>query len=66
MNGGHGAISSLANLDHGIEIWLHKLNSIEIAEDGKTATVGGGTQAVTLIGALFQQGKQTGKLVDSS
>ncbi|KAL4912490.1 hypothetical protein BDW62DRAFT_216289 [Aspergillus aurantiobrunneus] len=59
VNSGHGAISTLSELDHGMEIWMHKLNAVKIAEDGKTATFGGGIKSVDLIGALFQQGKQT-------
>ncbi|KAL4787938.1 hypothetical protein BJX76DRAFT_345229 [Aspergillus varians] len=59
VNGGHGSISSLSNLDHGIEIWMHKLDFVEIAEDGESATFGGGIKSVDLIPALFKQGKQT-------
>ncbi|KAL4807630.1 hypothetical protein BDV18DRAFT_158846 [Aspergillus unguis] len=59
VNGGHGAISSLSNMQNGMEIWLHKLNAVQIAEDGKSATFGGGLKSVDLIGALWQHGKQT-------
>ncbi|KAL4988130.1 hypothetical protein BDW68DRAFT_187456 [Aspergillus falconensis] len=59
VNGGHGSISSLSTIDHGIEIWMHKLNSIQIAEDGKTVTVGGGIKSSELIPALFARGKYT-------
>ncbi|KAL4871076.1 hypothetical protein BDV12DRAFT_183971 [Aspergillus spectabilis] len=59
VNGGHGAISTLSNLQHGIQIWLQNLNFIRIAEDGQTATFGGGIKSGTLIPALFEQGKQT-------
>ncbi|KAL4975568.1 hypothetical protein BDW66DRAFT_151852 [Aspergillus desertorum] len=59
VNGGHGSISSLSNIDHGIEIWIHKLNSIQIAEDGKTVTVGGGIRSAELIPALFAHKKHT-------
>lgn len=50
-------------MDNGMEIWLHNLNFVDIADDGETATVGGGIQSVTLIGALWEHGKQTGKLM---
>ncbi|KAL5335387.1 hypothetical protein BJX70DRAFT_390676 [Aspergillus crustosus] len=59
VNGGHGAISTLSNMQHGIQIWLQNLNFISIAEDGETATFGGGIKSATLISALFEQGKQT-------
>ncbi|KAL4923493.1 uncharacterized protein BDV17DRAFT_285393 [Aspergillus undulatus] len=59
VNGGHGAISSLSNMDHGMQIWLHKLNSVVIAEDGQTATFGGGITSYELIRALYQEGKHT-------
>ncbi|KAL3431774.1 hypothetical protein BDV09DRAFT_188102 [Aspergillus tetrazonus] len=59
VNGGHGSISSLSSIDHGIQIWMHKLNFVQIAEDGKTVTVGGGIKSAELIPALFAQGKYT-------
>ncbi|KAL4813263.1 hypothetical protein BDW67DRAFT_177993 [Aspergillus spinulosporus] len=59
VNGGHGSISSLSKINHGIEIWMHKLNFVQIAEDGKTVTVGGGIKSADLIPALFEQGKHT-------
>ncbi|KAL4968363.1 uncharacterized protein BDV14DRAFT_153263 [Aspergillus stella-maris] len=59
VNGGHGAISSLAKMDHGMEIWLHKLNFTDIAEDGRTATFGGGITSYDLIRALYPEGKHT-------
>ncbi|KAL6232763.1 hypothetical protein BDW75DRAFT_232543 [Aspergillus navahoensis] len=59
VNGGHGSISSLSNIDHGIEIWMHKLNSIQIAENGKTVTVGGGIKSSELIPTLFEHKKFT-------
>ena len=61
VNGGHGAISSLAKMDHGMEIWLHKLNFTDIAEDGQTATFGGGITSYDLIRALYPEGKHTGE-----
>ncbi|RDW79275.1 putative FAD-dependent oxygenase [Aspergillus mulundensis] len=59
VNGGHGAISSLSRLHQGMEIWMHKLNSFEIAEDGQTVTLGGGIKSSELIPALFKYGKHT-------
>ncbi|KAL4878837.1 hypothetical protein BJY04DRAFT_208969 [Aspergillus karnatakaensis] len=59
VNGGHGAISSLAEMQHGIQIWLQNLNFVDIAEDGHTATFGGGIKSADLIPALYEHGKQT-------
>ncbi|KAI3332370.1 FAD-binding domain-containing protein [Xylariaceae sp. AK1471] len=59
VNGGHGAITTLGKLQNGIEIWLHRLSSVEIAVDGRTAKIGGGTLTKTITDALWAQGKQT-------
>lgn len=48
-------------MDYGIEILLSKLNSITIAKDGKTATIGGGVMSKNLTDTLWAAGKQTGK-----
>jgi phosphoribosylformimino-5-aminoimidazole carboxamide ribonucleotide (ProFAR) isomerase len=40
---------------------MHKLNFVQIAESGKTVTVGGGIKSAELIPALFAQGKYTGE-----
>ncbi|KAF2276857.1 FAD-binding domain-containing protein [Westerdykella ornata] len=58
-NGHHGAITTLGRMDSGIEIYLPLLNSISIAKDGKTVTVGGGTNSKKLVDALWAAGKQT-------
>lgn len=60
MNSGHGALASLGGVQHGIEIWLDKLDSISIADDGNTATFGGGVKSGMVIDALWEVGKQTG------
>ncbi|GAW10739.1 hypothetical protein ANO14919_000740 [Xylariales sp. No.14919] len=59
VNGGHGAIETVGKLQGGIQIWLDKLNSIEIADDGKTAKFGGGVLSKTITDALWAKGKQT-------
>ncbi|KAL2837840.1 hypothetical protein BJY01DRAFT_237701 [Aspergillus pseudoustus] len=59
VNDGHGDISSLGRMQDGIQIWLRNLNSIEISEDGRTATVGGGVRSFELMQTLFEKGKQT-------
>lgn len=60
VTGGHGSIGSLGKLNHGIEIWMRKLNATEIAEDGRTVQLGGGLLAKEITDALWADGKQTG------
>lgn len=62
-NGHHGATKTLGRMDFGIEIYLPQLNSVSIAKDKKSATVGGGTNSKDLTDALWAAGKQTGKLM---
>jgi FAD/FMN-containing dehydrogenase len=57
----HGSITTLGKMTHGIEIHLSQLNSIAIANDGQTATIGGGVIAKNLTDALWAAGKQTGE-----
>jgi FAD/FMN-containing dehydrogenase len=60
MTGGHGATNALAGVKHGIEIWMRQLNSITIAPDGQTATIGGGVLSKEITDALWSAKKQTG------
>jgi FAD/FMN-containing dehydrogenase len=62
FNGAHGSITTLGAMDHGIEIYLNQLSSIEIAADGQTATFGGGVRAKNVTDTLWAAGKQTGAL----
>lgn len=64
-NGVHGSITTLGKMTHGIEIYLSQLNSITIAKDGQTATVGGGIIAKNLTDTLWVAGKQTGEHIMS-
>ncbi|KAI0458581.1 FAD-binding domain-containing protein [Xylaria acuta] len=59
VSSGHGSITTLGKLENGIEIWLHRLSSVEVASDGRTAKIGGGTLSKTITDALWDQGKQT-------
>lgn len=59
FNGAHGATTTLGKMDHGIEIYLEQLAGVKIAEDGKTATIGGGTNSKVVTDALWDAGKQT-------
>ncbi|KAJ6187299.1 hypothetical protein N7519_002207 [Penicillium mononematosum] len=58
-NGVHGALTSLGKMDHGVGISMSQLSSVQIAEDGNTATMGGGTMSKTVTDELWAAGKQT-------
>ncbi|POS69298.1 hypothetical protein DHEL01_v212307 [Diaporthe helianthi] len=58
-NGGHGAISTVGRMQSGIEIWMNQLQSVEIADDGQTVTIGGGALSTNVTQALWAAGKQT-------
>jgi FAD/FMN-containing dehydrogenase len=46
-------------MSYGIEIFLKQLNSIQIATDGKSVTVGGGINSKVVTDTLWAAGKQT-------
>lgn len=48
------------NLQHGLNIYLRNLNSITIAPDGKSATMGGGVYGDQVIKYLAADGKIAG------
>jgi frataxin-like iron-binding protein CyaY len=50
-------------MDYGIQIYLPQLNTLSIAEDGQSVTVGGGINSKALTDGLWAAGKQTGELV---
>ncbi|KAJ5385005.1 FAD-binding type 2 [Penicillium concentricum] len=58
-NGIHGALVSLGKMDHGVGISLSQLNSVKIANDGKTVTIGGGTMSKKVTDTLWAADKQT-------
>lgn len=58
-NGVHGAITTLGKMDHGIEIYMRQLSSVEISKDGKTAKIGGGTISKDVTDQLWEAGKQS-------
>ncbi|KAJ4419213.1 hypothetical protein N0V82_005120 [Gnomoniopsis sp. IMI 355080] len=59
VNGGHGAITTVGSMTSGIEIWMHQLHQIKIAEDGKSVTIGGGALSGNVTHDLWTVGKQT-------
>lgn len=62
VNNAHGAIITTGKVRNGIMIWMRKLNSIKIAENGQTAVFGGGILDKALTDGLWAAGKQTGTL----
>jgi hypothetical protein len=60
-NGAHGAITTLGKMDYGVEIYLDQLSSVEVAADGKSAKIGGGTMSKTVVDELWAAGKQAGE-----
>ena len=59
VNQAHGTASALSNVYNGIEIYISALNSIEIALDGNSALMGGGTYQDQVITYLAAHGKTT-------
>ncbi|KAH8678502.1 putative FAD-dependent oxygenase [Xylariales sp. PMI_506] len=59
FNGAHGTLTTLGKFQYGIEIYLSQLSSVQIADDGETATIGGGTLAINVTNDLWAAGKQT-------
>lgn len=50
-------------MTHGIDIDLSQLSGVEVAEDGQTATIAGGTMSKNVTDALWAAGKQTGQFI---
>ncbi|KAM0561153.1 hypothetical protein ACHAPJ_003657 [Fusarium lateritium] len=59
ISSGHGRITTMKNMQNGIEIWMNQLNSIDVSEDGTTAQIDGGTLAKSIVDTLWKSGKQT-------
>ncbi|KAI4211498.1 MAG: hypothetical protein LQ351_005674 [Letrouitia transgressa] len=57
INRGHGTADQLGTIKHGVLINLRSLDSIQIAQDGKTAVMGGGVAIDQVIETLAQKGK---------
>lgn len=59
VNGGHGAITTQGYMNYGIQIWLDRLDKVELGCDGKTVKIGGGTLSKKVTDVLWAYGKQT-------
>ncbi|KZM28025.1 uncharacterized protein EKO05_0002058 [Ascochyta rabiei] len=57
ISGAHGWTRTLNSLEDGIQINLRQLNTTVLSNDGKTASVGGGTLQYEITRALFEEGK---------
>jgi hypothetical protein len=60
-NGHHGTLTTLGDMDYGIQIYLPQLNSLSISADRTLATMGGGINSKSVTDGLWAAGKQTGK-----
>ncbi|GKT48171.1 FAD-linked oxidoreductase chyH [Colletotrichum spaethianum] len=58
-SGGHGATESLSQANNVIIIDLREWDTVNIAEDGKIATIGGGASVKKVVNTLWAAGKQT-------
>jgi FAD/FMN-containing dehydrogenase len=63
MTGGHGVTKALGRLENAIQIDLRAMDRVDLAPDGKTATIGGGTKIKKMVRELWAVGKQTGKSI---
>lgn len=60
ISGQHGANSALADIKKGIGVWMRSMKDVKIAEDGRSATFGGGIKAKEVVRSLWENGKMTG------
>lgn len=56
--GGHGAITTVGRVRGGVGILLSRLDGVEVAEDGRSARVGGGALNKAVVDGLWAAGKQ--------
>ncbi|KAI4117113.1 MAG: hypothetical protein LQ345_002587 [Seirophora villosa] len=62
VNRGHGSTIDMSRCRHGVNIYIHSLDSIEFAEDGQSAIFGGGVYGDQVIRSLAVRGKATSLL----
>ena len=58
---GHGTPLALSSIKHGLLIKTNKLDTIDVANDGKTATLGGGVYTDQLLAKLAETNKVAGE-----
>ncbi|KAK2589605.1 hypothetical protein QQS21_012714 [Conoideocrella luteorostrata] len=57
--GGHGATEAMALAQNAIQIDFRNMSNVTVAEDGKTAKIGGGANVKQVVDALAEAGKRT-------
>ena len=60
VSGQHGGTSALGDVEDGVGIWMWQMRDVKIAEDGKSARIGGGIRSKELIDKLWESGKMAG------
>ena len=65
MVGGHGATDALDSVKNGIQIDMRAIDHVIIAEDGKTARIGGGAKVKKTVDTLWAAGKETSQSPES-
>lgn len=60
ISGQHGGTTALGDVKNGTGIWLRKMTDVSIAENGKSAVIGGGIKSKELVDKLWKHGKMTG------
>ena len=61
INRGHGSAGALGTIKNGFLIRLDNLDTIDIAADGKSATMGGGVYVDQVLSTLAENNKVCGK-----
>ena len=59
-NEGHGTAPAISNIKKGVNIYVHALNGIQVAADGQSALLGGGTYLDEVIKELALHDKVAG------
>ena len=57
VNRGHGTALGLSTVSNGIEIYMRALDSMDISEDGQSASMGGGVYQDQFVNFLWGHGK---------
>ncbi|KAK5727767.1 hypothetical protein LTR17_012529 [Elasticomyces elasticus] len=58
ISGGHGGTRDLSNVRNGVGIGMRGMKDVSVAEDGRTARIGGGILSGELAHTLWAEGKQ--------
>lgn len=61
--GKHGSSRALSKFKSGLGISLREMRDVKIADNGQSATIGGGITSGELLHQLWERGKQTGEFI---